>query len=215
MKDVCIIIPYRDRQEHLAKLAPQINSILSEESLAYEVLVVEQTQGKVFNRGMIKNIGFDYAKGKFRNYVFHDVDMIPISGKCSYFPVENPTHYASIVEQFGWNLAYPNFAGGVIAFDEASFQKINGYSNIYVGWGGEDDDLYRRCVKENLTVMRRQNMYSSLNHDRKIVQTDYLGNLELLQKCEERIHEDGLNSLNYKILEEENAELYRRILVEI
>jgi len=32
----------------------------------------------------------------------------------------------------------------VTAFTEESFKKINGYSNEYWGWGGEDDDISHR-----------------------------------------------------------------------
>jgi predicted glycosyltransferase involved in capsule biosynthesis len=214
-KDVCIIIPYRDRAQHLSVLVPQLNSILTKENLSYDILVVEQSADKIFNRGKIKNIGFDYSKGKYKNYVFHDVDMIPIEEKSSYAVVETPTHYAAIVEQFGWSLAYATFAGGVIAFDEHSFVKANGYANDYVGWGAEDDDLYYRCKKNDITVMRRHNMYSSLQHSRELVREDYQHNLNILQKWEDRMQHSGLSDLEYKLISESQEPGNKHILVEI
>ena len=34
------------------------------------------------------------------------------------------------------------------------FRKVNGFSNQYWGWGGEDDDFYLRIVRNNLTLTR-------------------------------------------------------------
>jgi len=34
------------------------------------------------------------------------------------------------------------------------FQKINGFSNKFFGWGGEDDDLYSRLTKQGIKLIR-------------------------------------------------------------
>jgi beta-1,4-galactosyltransferase 1 len=214
-KDVCIIVPYRNREEHLSKFAPGLDKFLSGENLTHDILIVEQSPEKPFNRAKLLNVGFDYAKGKYKNYVFHDVDMLPIDKKASYVPVEIPTHYAAIVEQFGWNLAYEQYVGGVTAFDEESFMKINGFSNEYFSWGAEDDDLFNRCKAAGIKINRRHNMYASLSHERQINQDLYSKNLSLLNTWKDRITTDGLNSLKYKILETDKLELYTKILVEI
>jgi hypothetical protein len=212
MKDICIIVPYRDREEHLKKFVPHITKVLKSENLTFDILIVEQTHEKPFNRAKLLNVGYAFSKTptygecvslsgeeKYSNYIFHDVDMLPIEGKASYAVVKTPTHYAAIVEQFGWNLAYQNYVGGVTAFDPDSFEKINGFCNEYYGWGAEDDDLFRRCQAENISFNRRNNMYASLSHERVILQDLYNKNLSLLGEWEAH-RGDGLLTLEYAIL---------------
>jgi len=39
---------------------------------------------------------------------------------------------------------YDNIFGGVTAFKQQHFETVNGFSNEFYGWGGEDDDMYNR-----------------------------------------------------------------------
>jgi hypothetical protein len=43
-----------------------------------------------------------------------------------------------------FRLPYAQIFGGVSAISTEQFRNINGFSNIFFGWGGEDDDMYRR-----------------------------------------------------------------------
>ena len=45
---------------------------------------------------------------------------------------------------FIYRLPYESIFGGVSALTVEQFKKINGFSNDYWGWGGEDDDLSTR-----------------------------------------------------------------------
>ena len=52
-----IIIPYRNRQDHLDVFVQWIHSFLQAQNLSYLILLVEQTQDKKFNRAKLFNIG--------------------------------------------------------------------------------------------------------------------------------------------------------------
>ena len=57
-----IIVPYRDRESHLTKFRDGINSYFKDKKIKYELIIVEQSDDKPFNRGKLLNIGFIKAK---------------------------------------------------------------------------------------------------------------------------------------------------------
>ena len=218
MKKLCIVVPYRDREHHLNEFLPHIKKTMEEQAIEYEVLITEQTKTKSFNRAKLLNIGFDFTKGKFDNYCFHDVDMLPIESDYGYCSV--PTHLAARAEQFDWKLPYQQYFGGVTIFDKESFVKINGYSNEYWGWGAEDDDVFNRCIYQKISPGRKNCSFKSLSHDRSIVQIDYNKNLDRFRNFSKSYKDgkfiEGLSTLKYEVLNE--AELdnkVKKIIVEI
>ena len=208
IEKLAIIVPYRDREDHLKKFIPSIESCDFLEGIDYEILIVEQEEGKPFNRGKLLNVGAIQCHTA-SYYCFHDVDMLPLISDYSY--VSNPTHLAGEAEQFGFKLPYQGYFGGVTLFDKHSFIKVNGYSNDYWGWGAEDDDVMFRCVAREVKVSRKNGRYRSLSHERNITQDLYNENLRKffgfknglnLDTINQKIDSDGLTTLEYEVLEE-------------
>lgn len=147
MHKLGVIVPFRARYEHLHKFINHITFYLNQTDIEYEVIVVEQDDAKLFNRGMLLNIGFKKAKKLKCDYVvFHDVDMLPIEVDYSYTDV--PLHLSTdfeLEENEKERIIFDTYFGGVTMFPTNVFEKVNGYSNKYWGWGYEDDDLLLRC----------------------------------------------------------------------
>jgi len=212
-KKLCIVVPYRDRQSHLDEFLPYMQNTLNGQDIEYHILVVEQEDGKSFNRAKLLNVGYDYAKTDYDYYCFHDVDMLPLDSDYEY--CETPTHLAAAAEQFNWALPYPQYFGGVTIFNNESFALINGYSNEYWGWGAEDDDVYRRVIQKGLSPHRKNGRYRSLHHERHIPEFEYRQNINYLNISGSLIDTDGLNTLTYNILSEEKNSFYTKITVSI
>lgn len=197
-----LAIPYRDRAKHLELFLPTIKAYLKKQDIKYKILIVEQTEGKPFNRAKLLNVAFAYTEGKYGWYCFHDVDMLPIAS--NYKKCKSPTHLATNAEQFGYKMPYDYYFGGVTMFDPENFKKINGYSNNYWGWGAEDDDVYFRCLKMKVDVLRDYGRYRSLDHERKIFKEEYNRNIETLKVYDESFKEgkfnEGLSTLKYSVL---------------
>lgn len=200
MKKLAIIVPERDRAEHMKIFVPFMQDLLDKENIDYRILIVTQDDNKPFNRAKLLNIGFDLAKD-CDWFAFHDIDMLPVDSDYSF--VDGPTHLATMVEQFNYSLPYDGYFGGVTLFDKDSFEKINGYSNEYWGWGAEDDDVLFRCNIMGVETFRKGCKYRSLQHERKIDQVPYRDNLNRLNlfhqnPTEEYILNDGLSTLRYE-----------------
>lgn len=152
-----IIVPYRNRYEHLEEFKKAIVDYLKDKNIDYELLIIQQDNAKQFNRGMLLNIGFKYAKKLKCDYVvFHDVDMLPLMVDYSYSDI--PLHLAT---NFYFESGekhrefFETYFGGVTMFPTNIFEEINGYSNKYWGWGYEDDDLLFRCEEKVITLNKK------------------------------------------------------------
>lgn len=138
---------------HLHFFKKEIINYLKSKNIDFELIVIEQDNAKNFNRGMLLNIGFKYAKKLKCDYVvFHDVDMLPVDVDYSYS--NKPVHLASnfLKDEHINRTIFDTYFGGVTMFTIEDFEAINGYSNEYWGWGFEDDDLLYRCKINGLPL---------------------------------------------------------------
>lgn len=218
MKKLGIVVPYRDREEHLKVFIPYMNNFLNQQQIPYKIVVVEQLDKLSFNRAKLMNIGYDFLKDDYDYFCFHDVDHIPEDG-ADYSWVDTPTHLSQYVSQFNYILPYPNMFGGVSMFNKKDFIKVNGFSNIMWGWGGEDDEMRSRCDREGLFVDRRPNRYTSLPHPKASINgKEYDQNVKEWENIRDNkdsieYKNNGLNSLEYKTIEEEHKESHITIKV--
>jgi hypothetical protein len=208
-----IIVPFRDdtqeraREKQLDKFTKYMADYLKD--VNYKIFLIQQESGdrRKFNRGALLNIGFEIAENEgYTNFIFHDVDLLPSKELKEYYiepPKDGPVHIAAVWDRYGKN---PNYFGGIVAFNETMFQKINGYPNNFWGWGGEDDELYNR-VKKFYTVKKASKGsvvdLENMNLEEKL---EYLreNNLKFMQKREAlEKHKttwkyNGLSNLNYE-----------------
>ena len=66
--------------------------------------------------------------------------------------MKNVPLVCSLTSNCNFRLPYESIFGGVGAFKKADFQKVNGFSNLFWGWGGEDDDLFARYSKPRILI---------------------------------------------------------------
>ncbi|CAB4036475.1 beta-1,4-N-acetylgalactosaminyltransferase bre-4-like [Paramuricea clavata] len=171
---------------------------------------------------MLFNIGYKEALRlhDFQCFVFHDVDLLLEDDRNYYGCALNPRHLSVAVDKFGYRLPYFTICGGVVSFTKEQFEKINGYSNVYWGWGGEDDDLYQRIRAAKYTLSRPMielGCYTMLNVGHKSAPKDPKRHKKL-QSSAKRMTTDGLNSLQYDVIKSiKTAEyqLYTNITVNI
>ena len=200
-----IIVPYRGRPTHLEKF---LDIIQSKAGVPFTVMVVEQAGTGLFNRGKMCNIGFDITKGLADYFCFHDVDMIPAD--VDYSAPDCVMHLATKASQFLYKMPGENYFGGVNLFTRADFETVNGFSNEYLGWGCEDDDLRNRVLLNKLKIGSRDCVFECMSHKSVRDEESYKKNFDKL--CVKYDYSaDGLSSLRYKVLEMKEINGYAKL----
>jgi len=223
MNNLCIVVPYRNRESHLNKFVPHMNNFLKNNlKNNYKIVIVEQNNDKPFNRAKLLNVGFIENKQENNYFCFHDIDMLPTDNNCDYSFVDGVCKLSYFVSQFNFIPRPDNELGGVTLINNENFIKVNGYSNEYWGWGVEDEDFAYRCKIKNIQFLIRKGKYFSLFHKPNGDTYGDLASVETIKNREyfknlkkENIFESGLSNIEYNMLEKINKPNYTLLRVDI
>ncbi|KAI3413769.1 hypothetical protein GPALN_011250 [Globodera pallida] len=217
---VAIIVPYRDRETHLRIFLHNLHFLLTKQQLDYAIFVVEQTNNQTFNRGKLMNVGFVEASLLYdwQCFIFHDVDLLPEDDRNLYSCPEHPRHMSAAVDKFKYVLPYAQIFGGATAMTREQFARMNGFSNDYWGWGGEDDDIANRISYAGYKISRYPKIiarYKMIKHEQERMNPANDCRWDILGKTKQRWRHDGLSSLNYTVLTTTFHQLYTNIVVDL
>uniref|UniRef100_A0A914WMS4 Uncharacterized protein n=1 Tax=Plectus sambesii TaxID=2011161 RepID=A0A914WMS4_9BILA len=200
-----------------------MHKFLQMQNISYTIFIVNQVDDKKFNRAGLFNVGF-YEAQKMNNshdcYFFHDVDLIPDNGNLTYCCSSDAVlHYATAIWRHsapGEIKDYSMFFGGIVAATASQFQKANGFSNRYWGWGGEDDDFLKRVHasgQKASNIPFADGRYVMFKHDRDKGNEPNGLRMKLLGETQKTWKSDGLNTLNYTVLSILKKKYYTEIQV--
>ncbi|CAG0923553.1 unnamed protein product [Notodromas monacha] len=161
-----------------------------------------------FNRGQLLNIGTLEAEkhGDYHCFVYHDLDMIPEKGNTPYKCFPWPLHLALGVEKLQYKPFYRGMSGVAIV-PKQLIHQVNGHSNNFWGWGGEDDDFLLRFNSQGFNVMHypaEVGRYRSLPH----VPASPSPNRYKILKKEGGKRDSGLSNVNYVLVQTRLHPLY-------
>lgn len=210
-----ILIPYRDREKHLKYFLEHSFPLLKKNLNNLKLIIIEQSENKLFNRGKLLNIGYDSYKQENSVYFTHDVDINPNEKTIKEIYDKKVSD-----EIIGIYTSECNTLGGVIKFRGETFKKINGFPNNVWGWGTEDKALQNRAEFKQVKIMKnilsndpnRDKYFKIFNDVNDRNRTNEPKNWfkyyklypTLLTEIKERmLKNDGLSTLEYKILKKE------------
>jgi len=209
MHKFSVVIPFRDRHDHIKVLVPYLREYAKTNSLDMEIIVVEQNDDLPLRRGALRNEGVRIASNDI--IVLHDVDYLPdldvpywIEGTDVYRPVrrvefvemdgssrqeENvPAGYRQFKEHTD-----NNFFGGVLCITKNAFLKINGYNPLFEGWGLEDDEFRERIRRNKLRVTSGMGSFRALPHPDSYKNDELFRKNQVLFANREQLISFGIN----------------------
>lgn len=197
-----IIIPYRDRQVHLDCLLSQLQRYFAH----LPICVVEQADRGTWNKGLLFNAAVTELGQECGYFILHDVDFIP-DPSVNYAPTDIPCLLSTECSQFNYTHLYPTFFGGVVGIPSDAYYLINGFSNKFKGYGGEDDLLYNSFIQKGIQPIKcNGNRFENFVHPKPDIRpgtafyntSDYQNNLKLA--VSPRDFNEGLSTSIYKVI---------------
>ncbi len=159
---VAILVPYRPCRaigmrlaliQFLEYMKRKLDNVLGVNN--WVLMVGTQTHdGHLMSRARVLNALARLAGVRYPGYrlVFHDADLVPSTDRLREYCMPYPegcrvlglnATCADAQRSLKHNKPY---IGGVCAMDYSTFVSVNGYNNVWEGWGGEDWGLLHRLT---------------------------------------------------------------------
>jgi len=122
------------------------------------------------------------------------------------------------IDKFRYKLPYWSIFGGISAMSSEHYERMNGFSNDYWGWGGEDDDVSTRVSLAGLSISRYPTeiaRYKMIKHTHDSSNPVNKCRFKLLKLTKKRWQDDGLSNLNYRVVDVQFNHLYTNIKVDL
>ena len=161
---IIFIVPYRDRDQQKCVFERNMKYIMEDyDNNDYKIFFSEQSQdGRTFNRGAIKNIGFLAMKNlypeHYKNitFVFNDVDCFPYTKNL----LDYKTKKGIIKHFFG----FKHVLGGMFSITGTDFEEILGFPNFWT-WAYEDNMIYNKAYSHPKIVIDRSTFFPIFDHN--------------------------------------------------
>ena len=187
------------RKKELCDWIKNIKNVMKQNSgIIYRIYIIEQSDEKDWNRGILYNAGYYVAATDDRSFLFINCNTdytIPEEP----LPDEFYMHKDGFLDLHG----YEGGLGSACAFYMDAFEKCNGFPSNFWGWGGEDYAIKKRIDFSGLQIHRPSNLYKKWIKEKQDHPRDDSKNgrnTELAnQMTNETMWESGLNNLAYEI----------------
>lgn len=223
---LAVIVPFRNRSLELIDFVRHMSNFLTYQSINYRLYFIHQVDRHRFNRAALINIGYLESRSWADYLVMHDVDLLPLNrDELLYrYPSNGPIHLAS--PQYHPIYHYQKYVGGILMITCHDFERVNGMSPLYWGWGTEDDNFFVRIKLAQLKLFRPHNLSTNQtntflhSHQRTVHQRDTARYGNQTNEGKNLRPELGFNTTNYRIVEKrveyiDNQLPYTMIDVEI
>nr|XP_018668614.2 uncharacterized protein LOC100179116 isoform X1 [Ciona intestinalis] len=237
LQKVAIVIPYKNRYEHMLTLLHHLHPILQRQKIMYCVFLAEQFDDGSFNKARVMNAAFieitkswnqhrDHKNRPFDCFVFHDVDMLLENDFNLYVCDIMPRHLSPAIDKFNYTTGYGTKYGGVTAIRREHYIQVNGHSNRFWGWGGEDNDMEERIARQNLTIKSAYpsiGKYKMIQHDHpwwfnpmsgvgSSYRKDFLSSAKARDGTQDK---SGLSNMKYSLIHVERNRLWNKLILDI
>lgn len=206
---ICFLIPNRGGT-HIKEVIENINSVYSEYNK--EIVILNQCDDSLFKKGQLYNIGMIETDSEW--IALCDNDIIHLNKILLFQTYENAPYlgFTYITQlkitnnQFikGTKDERRSGAGAFLFGKRSDFVNVNGFSNLYVGWGCEDNEMScRLCGNNDLSVKLKRipQELGHITHPRRVVSKIYRDNLNIFKSRRNRnVADDGLEQTKYDLI---------------